>query len=269
MPLFLLVAATTCVGCRRCDATNQHKNSAGSVASSTGTTIGSSVALTLPKLVPLHATSRVESLTGPGHPETTLLLPIGTTDPKPMVVILLPPNPVSIGARCEELGRSTADSAFVLCQASRSAEQSKAPAAWDEVDASLRAAVRDVKSKYGDYVQSKELTMVGLGEAAELAVPIVRRAPEFFPRVALLNGGLKAWTNVDSARFAAGAKAFLAHCSQPSCRADAKRVIVTLKNAGVATRLELDPPLSGVAGMAQHPPPTHELLRWLLSAERS
>ncbi|HMA92379.1 MAG TPA: hypothetical protein VKP30_06815, partial [Polyangiaceae bacterium] len=54
--------------------------------------------------------------------------------------------------------------------------------------------------------------------------------------------------------------------TQSSCRTDAKRVVVTLKSAGTATRLELEPSLEGVAGALQPPPPTHELIRWLLTS---
>lgn len=255
----LLVAATTCVGCRRCDATNQNKtNQTGAVSSN---------AVEVPRaLEPLRAANRVEPITVPGRPDATLLVPLGVTTAKPIVVVLLPGSG-GIGEQCEQLGQSIAANAFVFCQSIRLEGQSSTPFPWNDIEAALRASVRNVRDKYGAYVQSKELTMVGVGEsAAESAVPIVRSAPEFFTRVALLDGGFKVWSNVDSARFAAaGAKAFLARCMQPSCRADAKRVVVTLKNAGTATRLDLDPSLEGVAGSVQPPPPTHELIRWLLT----
>lgn len=258
--LGLLVAGTTCVGCRRCDATNQNKTNLDVVVSSS--------ASPLPRaLEPLRAANRLEPMTVPGRPDAALLVPLGVASAEPIVVVLLS-SPVGVGEQCEQLGQSIASSAFVLCQSIQLDGPSSTPVAWNEIEAALRAAVRNVRDKYGAYVQPKELAMVGVGEAAaESAVPIVRSAPESFTRVALLDGGFKAWSNVDSARFAAaGARAFLARCLRPSCRADAKRVVVTLKSAGTATRLELEPSLGGVAGAFEPTPSTQELIRWLLTA---
>lgn len=259
-----LFVVTTVLGvsCRRRVEPTQKSNSAAS----------GSVANALP-LAPLQAPGHVVDISVRGQSDAVLQVPVGATVPKPLVAVLLP-SATALRAQCEAVGQGIAVSAFVLCH-STMVEPKSVPAAAssDLVASELRAAMRETKRKFGQYVAKKELALVGLGEAADAIAPIVRRDPEVFQRIALLDGGFAAWTAVDSSRFAGGGgKALLARCSLPGCRDDAMRVIATVRALGIATQLlpemlikEIASAHAGAKGRAaEEPQPL--LLKWLLAA---
>jgi hypothetical protein len=233
-------------------------------------------------LSPLQAADAVTPIAVAGQPDAQLLVPVGATHPQPVVALLFP-SANGLAEACAAYGKGMRGSAFVLCQAAVGAQQSlvSAEAASDLVASALRASLRVVKNRFNRYVSSSSISLGGVGDAADSVAPIVRRNPESFPRVALLEGGFGRWTAVDSARFAqAGGKAFCARCSVEGCRSEASRVIATLKALGVPTRFAFDegrhPPASGGggasarhAGTSDHVADASELLGWLLATEPS
>lgn len=237
---------------------------------------------TSPALSPLQASDAVTPIAVAGQPDAQLLVPLGVTTPQPLVALLFA-SVKGLAQACEANAKDIRTSAFVLCQPTVSAQQSlvSADAASDLVASALRANLRVVKARFNRYVSSGSMSLGGIGDAADTVAPIVRRNPEFFPRVALFDGGFREWTAVDSARFArAGGKAFCARCSTDSCQSEASRVVATLKALGVSTRLALETasaPSTIVAGKSSadplrasdHGAEPSELLGWLLSREPS
>ena len=201
--------------------------------------MGSGAAAPEHPLPPLTATDDTLRLVVQGQADSELLVPLGVRSAQPVVVAILPSGDVK--QACLTLGQAIRKRAFVLCLTTDNERLpvTAAAAELNGITAALKLGLRTVKRKFGRYVQSEELTIVGLGDAAELVVPIVRQAPEVFRRVALIQGGFGLWSAVDSAQFvSAGGKAILTVCGEPSCRSEAMRVAATAKAAGAASRLE-------------------------------
>lgn len=237
--VLLAVTTTACEGCRRRDAPTQ-KNIAAASAS-----IGPER-----PLPPLQAPDRVVTLALHGQPDIVLLVPIGAIDARPLVAVLLA-SESGLRQTCETLGQAIRQEAFVLCQSTRRDRSSAAPTASesDLVESALKAALHAAKRKFGQYVASNDLTLVGVGDAAEAVAPIVRQVPDFFHRVALIDAGFRQWTSVDSVRFIrAGGKALLARCTNETCRSEAMRVVATAKASGIATRLDPEGNTVGASG---------------------
>ena len=139
----------------------------------------------------------------------------------------------------------------------------------DRVESALLKLVDATLSRYPGYVATKQLALVGVGSSANFVAAIVRRSPEHFTRVGLIDGGFEAWSNVDSARFVqAGGMALLAVNSDEPRRPQAMRVTATVKALGARVRLE--PPVGAAEGTAPKSSastPTHELLSWLMMTE--
>jgi hypothetical protein len=222
-----------------------------------------------PLLPALHANDTT-TIALEGQSEAVLLVPVGATSPQRLVALLLPPAK-SLAEPCEAMGASIRRHAFVLCQPATSAQQSlvSVDAASDLVGSALRASLRVVRARFSRYLVPGAIGFGGVGEAAAMVAPIVRRNPEVFSRVVLIDGGFAAWTAVDSARFAkAGGIAFGAWCTEESCRVEASRVIATLKALGLATSLH-DPGAAdrAVAGAASYKQSPSSLLDFVLSVE--
>lgn len=283
--LFGLFVATTSFGvsCRRRDATNQKKEPTASLA------IASAPITTAPAIAsarlgaeanalePLRAEAPVESVTTTGDSNATLLVPIGITAARPLLAILMPFS-ATPRADCELLGTTVRTNHFVLCHPVDSSSMTNAPdeARQNRVESALLKLVDATLSKYPGYVASKQLALVGIGTAAPIVPAIVRRSPEHFTRVGLIEGGFGTWTNVDSAHFVqAGGKALLVVNSDESRRPQAMRVIATVKALGARVRLE--PPFRTKDGEAtaakdstttgSTATPTPELLSWLMTTE--
>jgi hypothetical protein len=232
-------------------------------------------------LPPLEARERVVTLALRGLPDAELMLPIGATTPRPLAAILVP-TATGLRQQCEVLGRSIAADAFVLCQSTEPKQkfaglapgvasgQAASPrqADGDSIASALKAALHSATRRYGRYVSSKELAIVGVNEGASAVASIVRQEPDFFRRVALLDGGFQSWTSVDSVRFVrAGGKALLTRCTREQCRGEAMRVIATARALGIATRLDPDVGSTSAAGSFGAPADEPQLLlRWLLLA---
>jgi hypothetical protein len=278
MLLGLLVATTTFnVGCRRRIVPTQERDKPAVAVSA-----ASASARPEQPLPPLQAAERSVTLSVRGEVEARLLVPIGATASRPLVVILLPAAPsaslraltavrTDANQTCEALGKAISDEAFVLCQSEWIEQPAATPVEVenDWIASTLQASLRVAKRKYGQYI-AKELALVGIGDAADIAVSIVRKSPEVFHRVALIDGGFRLWSSVDAVRFVGhGAKALLVQCIEDACRNDAMRVTATVRVSGVATRLESEVSAAGSPGAGATPAtPLPLLLKWLLEVQR-
>jgi hypothetical protein len=254
----LVVTTTGCESCRRRGAPTQE-----------GSAVASASAQPERPLPPLQAPDQVTTLAVRGHADACLLIPTGTTRARPLVAILFP-STNGLRQECEMSGKAISREAFVLCQGARDAASPATPAGAesDLVASALKAALHTVKRKFGQYVASRDLSLVGVGEGAQIVAPIVRQVPDFFHRVALLDAGFRQWTSVDSVRFVgAGGKALLVRCAAEPCRSDAMRVVATVKASGIATRFEPAEAMAGTAGSIGTPADLGPVLAWLVHAE--
>lgn len=252
--VLLAVTTTACESCRRRAAPTQKSDAAASAT----------VTLQRP-LPPLQAPDRVVSLAVRGQADALLLIPIGAIDARPLVAVLLG-SESGLRQECETLGQAIRQETFVLCQTTRLEPRLAATAAGESelVASALKAALHAAKRKFGQYLASNDLTLVGVGDAAEAVAPIVRQVPDFFHRVALIDAGFRQWTSVDSVRFiGAGGKALLARCTREACRVEAMRVVATAKASGIATRLD---PEGNTVGASGAPLDLGLALSWLVRA---
>jgi hypothetical protein len=192
-------------------------------------------------------------------------LPLGTTQPASIIAVLGLDNETR-AAQCTAWHQLSKKRFFVLCP--RNPNQNlERQGQFEWYDRELRLGLRAAKRKFGGYVMSKTVTLIGLPNAAEAVVVLARRAPEFFPRIALFRAGFSSWTAVDSARFAKleSAKALLV-CDSANCRTDASRVYATLHAVGagvelISSQVEADvEPNRSVEGIAGY----REGVDWLL-----
>jgi hypothetical protein len=251
----LAVTTTACESCRRRDGPTQKSSAAASASAEQHR-----------PLPPLQAPEPVVTLAVRGQADAVLLIPIGAIAARPLVAVLLASG-IGLRQECETLGQAIRREVFVLCQTTRLESRLAASAAGESelVASSLKAALHSVKRKFGQYVASKDLALVGVGDGAEVVASIVRQVPDFFHRVALIDAGFRPWTSVDSVRFiGAGGKALFARCTNEACRKDAMRVVATVKASGIAARLE---PEGNTVGATEAPPDLGLALAWLIHAE--
>jgi hypothetical protein len=191
--------------------------------------------------------------------DSTLLVPIAAKPTRPLLVVLLSAG-IDAQAECASLAATIRMTHFVLCQSSVSSATDAADvSATDRAESRLMRAVDATLSRYPGQVAPRQLALVGVGTAADAVVAIVRRSPEHFTRVGLIEGGFEAWSSVDSARFAqAGGKAFLV-VSSDAAHSEATRVTATVKALGVRARYE-SAARASKASLA-------ELLHWLMKDE--
>jgi hypothetical protein len=220
-------------------------------------------------LQPLQGNNEELSLALEGASSAELRLPLGTTQPASIIAVLGLDNETR-KTKCSEWHRVSKKRFFVLCP--RNPNQNlERQGQFEWYDRELRLGLRAAKRKLGDYVNPKTVTLIGLPNAADAVVVLARRAPEFFPRIALVRRGFSSWTAVDSARFAKleEAKALLV-CDHASCSTDASRVYATLYAVGAGVKLissqvdvdaEPNRPVEGIAGY-------REGVEWLLEPPR-
>lgn len=216
------------------------------------------------KLQPLQGKSNQLTFEAPELSAVTLRIPLGITEPARVLVVFGAARG-ALDATCDNWFAS-AKGRFILCQ-TEPYLNGTLRARTDASEATLRTALRAMKRHFGGYVASTDLGLVGLGEAADVVVELVRKSPAFFTRIALVEGGFTQWTAVDSGRYSQvlAARALLV-CRQAHCAPEASRVFATLRASGVPVKLLPDEgrEASGVAKELQFPVDFATELAWLL-----
>jgi hypothetical protein len=176
------------------------------------------------KLPPLAAESWLIELKVEGFELASVTVPVGATEPRPILIALH-----GAGDRPEwQCGtwRAISDNrGFVVCP--RGIAHPGFPASaprytWKDSAATsleLRAALRALKARFGDYVAPGPVVLTGFSLGAAHAVPLLRQEPSFFSRVALVEGGTQGWSATLGTTFAAhGGKRVMFVCTQPACK---------------------------------------------------
>jgi predicted esterase len=137
------------------------------------------------------------------------------------------------------------EDAFVLCP--RGIERLDADPGEDRytyasaaaLEAEVDASVRALEARFGEAVDARAMTWVGLSRGAFLGAVIAARHPARFPRVLLVEGGHDPWTPERAVAFAKGGGQRVQFvCGQRSCTLDARQAASRLERAGVSTRVD-------------------------------
>ncbi|MGC4066273.1 MAG: hypothetical protein QM784_16870 [Polyangiaceae bacterium] len=215
---WLLIAALTGTACRK----------------RTPAPVGNVKKTTVVALRPLQAASESLELDVGRAARTRVHVPIGAVAPTATVVVLGGEGE-GLEHECERWHELTFKRFFTLCQRRIAEDDGRNPKA---AEAELRAALRNLKRRFGEYVTAEGLVLIGVRSGAEDTAAMTRASEGFFTRVALIDGGFESWSAVDSASFArkANARALLI-CSSERCQLDATRVTASLRASGADTRL--------------------------------
>ncbi len=159
-----------------------------------------------PRLAPLAAAGWLVELDVPGFGSAALAVPRAATQPRPIVVALH-------GAAdrpewsCGAFRGIAGPSAFVLCpRGIRRADSSESDPRFtfgtaDDTSRELRAALGELKRKFGRYVASGPIAFCGFELGADHAAWIAREEPSFFARLLLIEPGELAWSSSQAALF--------------------------------------------------------------------
>ena len=221
--------------------------------------------------VPWSAPPLLETLPVEGF-HTTVYVPPKSRDAKPHpVTIVLHGNFDRPEWQCDTWRDVAASHGWVLCPrgvptpwAEKSADRwmyRGADRTLTEIDAALTALSR----KYNGYVDTHRMVLAGFSLGAILASPIAITSPNRFTTLFLIEGGLK---TLDKRKLLAlkrsGVEAIGLAMSSPKYRAQAKKLLSTLKKLGIRAQY-VD--MAG-AGHNYHPDFPRKgatALRWLLS----
>jgi predicted esterase len=178
----------------------------------------------------------------PGFASAVVALPLGATAPRP-VVVALHGNFDRPDWQCSVWEPIVGARAFVLCP--RGVARRDVPKAWDRweyasaraVANELEAALLALRERYPAYVDPGPLLFIGFSLGAIYGAPLVQKAPERFPRVVMIEGGLGSWSVAAAKRYVkAGGQRLLIACGQPDCTARSKTLTPALERAGLPTR---------------------------------
>jgi predicted esterase len=182
-----------------------------------------------PGLPPLGGTDPLVALQVEGYAPAVVALPVGTTEPRPLVVAMHG-NFDRPQWQCEVWREATGAYPFVLCpRGKRRTDVSKSMDRWTYVggksaEKELLAGLEALAVRYGEYVAAGPVVFIGFSLGAIIGKGILRRHGERFPRAVLIEGGNKRWSRASVADFAgAGGKRVLFACGQTACKHLSKR----------------------------------------------
>lgn len=197
-------------------------------------------------LPPINESSWLVELPVEGFEAASVAVPLGATQPRPVVIAL------HGGADRPEWACGTwvgiaRSHPFVLCP--RGVKVSDAPRyGWESSDQTakeLRASLKALKARYGAHVAPGPVILGAFSAGTRPAVDILRSEPSFFSRVVLVAPEANLWSAGLAGIFArAGGRNLMFVCSDASCRSDAERYFVFSRGVGSQAKL-LDLPEMG------------------------
>jgi pimeloyl-ACP methyl ester carboxylesterase len=193
-----------------------------------------------PKLPPLAAEGWLVELPLDGHLSASVSVPLGATEPRPIVVALH-----GMGDRpewqCGTWRGITAAYPFVLCPRGVPLDRRGTVFTYGDLTATtreLRAALAALKNRFGSHVASGSIVLTGYSLGAMRAALIARAEPAFFERLVLVEGGHETWSSSLAAIFQRGGGKRLAFvCAQSRCKQSALVKTRLSERAGVEAQL--------------------------------
>ena len=214
-------------GCRGCKAGPR-----GAEPSPSGSVVASSVPSSKrppPPAVldPLSAPAEAIPLRVPGFGDAMLSVPLGATQPRPLIIALHGNNDRPEW-QCRSWRAIAQRNVWVLCPRGLRRYDSAADdprftyGSASQTAKELRAALTALKEKFQYYVAPGPVVLAGFSLGAGHAVAIANEEPEFFSRIVLIEGGTSNWSSGVATLFRdRGGKKVLFACGQESCRTKA------------------------------------------------
>jgi len=225
-----------------------------------------------PLLTPLKAQSWLVELKVPGFGSAALAVPLGASTPRPIVIALH-----GVADRpewaCATLRAIAGPEPFVLCPRGLQRTEFAAPAerytfgTADDTALELRAALVELKRRFGQHVAPGPVVFVGFEIGADHAAAIARQEPAFFSRLLLIEPSLSSWPSSQSSLFGARGGQRVLFAVGPAHRAELEEQAVLTGRGGAEARavfLGDAPPSLGPSSrglLAKH-------WRWLSAAAR-
>jgi predicted esterase len=201
------------------------------------------------ELPPLAAESWRIELDVPGFEPSSLAVPLGAREPRPVVIAL---HGIADLAewQCGTWTGISGGRAFVLCPRGIRRGGSETWGDAPRTEQELRAALGALKKRFGEHVAPGPVVLAGYSLGAAHAARLLKQEPSFFSRVVLVEGGLEPLTSTAAAVFArGGGQRVLFACGQRACESEARRRLVYLRRAGtdaeLVTALEVGHALDG------------------------
>jgi pimeloyl-ACP methyl ester carboxylesterase len=214
------------------------------------------------------AAQATEPLEVPGfHPAEHVVPDPGTRGPRPVVVILHG-NFDRPEWNCEAWSSIVAGRAFILCPRGVPRRDSPGMDRWEyggrpSILREVAAGRAALATRYPGRVDPGPDVWVGFSLGAIHLSPLARGAPERYPRIVLVEGGLDGWDRRSIARFVAGGGRKIGFaCGREGCRRRAEGLSTMLDGAGGGGRVAFAP-----IGHNFHGPilaPTKRVFDWLV-----
>lgn len=192
-------------------------------------------------LPPLGDAAWHERLALPGFGPASVSVPLGATEPRPVMVALHARNDRPEWA-CGEWRGITNAYPFILCPyGGPIGSPENAGLVFADTPTTLReieAGMRALEARFGRYVAPGPTVCAGFSLGAKVGVRLAARAPELFPLLLLGEGGQEQWTPDAIARFAAGGgRRVLFACSTGACEITSTLLLPKLVRAGIDARM--------------------------------
>lgn len=160
-----------------------------------------------PQLTPLKAEAWLVDLDVPGFGKAAVAVPLGASTPRAIVIALHGAADRPEWA-CSALRSIAGPAPFVLCP--RGIERTDFPASdprytfgtADATASELRAALKELKRRYGLYVAPGPVIFTGFELGADHVAWITSQEPAFFSRVLLIEPSPSSWPSSQASLFA-------------------------------------------------------------------
>ena len=195
-----------------------------------------------PPLPPLDVPDDYAALGVEGFRDAVVSIPVGATEPRP-VVVALHGNFDRPEWQCEVWRGITDGYPFVLCP--RGVPRTDAPKKWDrwtygalaKVQAELFAGLEALEQAFPQYVDDGPVVFTGFSLGAILGRYIIRKHGDRFPRAVLTEGGNKGWNALARDYRKSGGQRVLFGCAQSVCVQTARAAARHAERAELVARV--------------------------------
>jgi hypothetical protein len=192
-------------------------------------------------LPPLGDAAWLEELELDGFGPASVSVPLGATEPRPVVVGVHGRGDRPEWA-CGEWRGVTRGYPFIVCPhgvpKSAPATAGLRFAGAEETEDEIRAGLAALHRRFGPYVASGPLVYAGFSLGAILAPTILTAEKHAYPYAVLAEGGQENWTRqaIRAWRSAGGRRALLV-CSTRSCNSASRALVPRFEEGGIEARL--------------------------------
>ncbi len=191
------------------------------------------------QLEPLSAASWRAPLAVPGFLPAEVALPLGARAARPLL-IAIHGDADRPEWQCGSYRGVVRSKAFILCPrgVARDGGERFTLASESDTAAELRAALRQLKKRYGAHVARGDVVLAALGPGVQHALALAVEDPSFFARLVLVDGSTRALTSAVATRFGQrGGRRVLVLCTPAACDGDVDERVRALRPTGVDTRV--------------------------------